>query len=154
MIDLSWAIALCKKFEGFRAKPYRCPAGVWTVGYGSTFYADGTRVTKGDKPITEAEALDLLTGELERRYLPGALMCCPNLAKHPGKCNAIVDFCYNLGVGRLQSSTLARKIRAEQWDDACLELAKWCRGGGRVLPGLVARCAARIELFQVVHDGR
>jgi lysozyme len=64
-----------------------------------------------------------------------------------GKLNAIVDFAYNLGVGRLQTSTLRRKINAQDWDGAKEQLQLWVRGGGRVLPGLVRRRDAEISIM-------
>ena len=63
------------------------------------------------------------------------------------KLNAIVDFAYNLGVGRLQTSTLRRKINAQDWQGAKEQLMLWVRGGGRVLPGLVARRKAEVALI-------
>jgi lysozyme len=77
--------------------------------------------------------------ELQHTYLPGALRNCPVLATDERKCNAIVDFCYNLGVGRLQTSTLKRKINAQDWDGAKEQLMLWTKGGGKVLPGLLKR---------------
>jgi lysozyme len=64
-----------------------------------------------------------------------------------GKFNAIVDFAYNLGVGRLQTSTLRRKLNAQDWEGAKEQLRLWVRGGGRVLPGLVKRRDAECALF-------
>lgn len=144
MIDLTIATDLCKRFEGFRSRPYLCPAGVPTIGYGSTYYPDGRKVTLADSPVEKALAEWMLKHELENTYLPGALRLCPVLAKYPHKLNAIVDFCYNLGVGRLQTSTLRRRINAEDWQGAEDELRKWVKAGGRVLPGLVARREAEI----------
>jgi lysozyme len=63
------------------------------------------------------------------------------------KCNAIVDFVYNLGLGRLQTSTLKRKINQQDWDAAQEQLMLWTKGGGRVLPGLVKRRAAESALL-------
>ena len=85
--------------------------------------------------------------ELEHTYLPGVLRNCPILATNVRKCNAIVDFAYNLGTGRLQTSTLKRKINAQDWDGAKEELMKWTRGGGKVLPGLVKRRQAEVSLL-------
>ena len=146
-MNLDIAAELCKKFEGFRSKPYLCPAGVATIGYGSTYYADGRKVTLQDQPISEPEASALLLSELHHTYLPGALRLCPNLASHERRLNAIVDFCYNLGVGRLQSSTLRRKVVAEDWEGAKEELLKWNKGGGRVLAGLDKRRKAECSLM-------
>lgn len=141
MTDLTIAAELCRKFEGFRSKPYLCPAGIPTIGYGSTAYEDGRRVTLADAPVTKERAEELLMHELHHQYLPGVLRCCPILgaANNLRRLNAIVDFAYNLGVGRLQTSTLRRRINALDWEGAQEELAKWVRGGGRVLPGLVKR---------------
>jgi lysozyme len=65
-----------------------------------------------------------------------------------GKLNAIVDFCYNLGVGRLQTSTLKRKINQQDWDGAIEQLKLWVRGGGKVLRGLVIRRDAEAALMR------
>jgi lysozyme len=138
-MNLEIAAELCKRFEGFRAKPYLCPAGIPTIGYGSTYYADGKKVTLNDSSISQEAANDLLMYELQHTYLPGALRNCPILATDERKCNAIVDFCYNLGVGRLQTSTLKRKINAQDWDGAKEQLMLWTKGGGKVLPGLLKR---------------
>lgn len=138
-MNLEIAAELCKRFEGFRAKPYLCPAGIPTIGYGSTYYADGKKVTLNDSSISQEAANDLLMGELQHTYLPGVLKNCPILATDERKCNAIVDFCYNLGVGRLQTSTLKRKINAQDWDGAKEQLMLWTKGGGKVLPGLLKR---------------
>jgi len=146
-IDLSIAIGLVEYFEGFRSKPYKCPAGIWTIGLGSTVYSDGRRVTSGDAPVTLEQARALAQHELEHTYLPGVLRNCPVLATNERKCNAIVDFCYNLGVGRLQTSTLKRKINAQDWDVAKKQLMLWTKGGGKVLPGLLKRRQAEVTLL-------
>lgn len=146
-MDLSVAAALCRRFEGFRPKPYLCPAGVPTIGYGSTYYPDGRKVTLRDDPIAESVANSMLMHELRHTYLPGTLRACPNLALHPKRCNAIVDFAYNLGVGRLQTSTLRKRILAEDWEGAREQLKLWVRGGGKVLPGLVTRRKAEADLL-------
>jgi lysozyme len=138
-MNLEIAASLCKQFEGFRSKPYLCPAGVATIGYGSTYYANGTKVTLNDPLITQEEAHVLLMHELEHTYLPGVLRNCPILLTDVNKCNAVVDFCYNLGIGRLQTSTLKRKINAQDWEGAKEELKKWNKGGGKVLAGLDKR---------------
>jgi lysozyme len=147
VIDLTIAIELCKRFEGFRSRPYICPAGVPTIGYGTTYYPGGKKVTMTDSLISKESAEKLLSHELNETYLPAVLRLCPVLLKHQQKLNAIVDFCYNLGAGRLQTSTLRRRINSEDWDGAAQELAKWVRGGGRVLPGLVARRNAEAKFF-------
>ena len=146
-MNLELASALCRQFEGFRSKPYLCPAGIPTIGYGSTYYADGRKVTLQDTPISEPDARALLMHELQHTYLPGALRNCPNLATSERKLNAIVDFCYNLGIGRLQTSTLKRKINANDWAGAKEQLMLWTKGGGKVLPGLKKRRTAECALL-------
>jgi lysozyme len=146
-MNLDIAAGLCQVFEGFRSKPYLCPAGVATIGYGSTYYADKRKVTLQDAPISEPEAKALLMTELEHTYLPGVLRNCPMLATDVRKCNAIVDFAYNLGTGRLQTSTLKRKINAKDWEGAKEQLMLWTKGGGKVLPGLLKRRTAECALL-------
>ena len=146
-MNLTIAADLCKHFEGFSSKPYMCPANVATIGYGSTYYADGRKVTLQDPPMSEPEASELLLKELHHTYLPGTLKYCPVLATDEKKLNAIVDFCYNLGVGRLQTSTLRRKINEQDWEAAKDELKKWNKGGGKVLAGLDKRRKAECQLL-------
>jgi lysozyme len=146
-MKLEIAAALCKQFEGFRGKPYLCPAGVPTIGYGSTYYGSGAKVALTDPPMSEPDATQLLLNELHHNYLPAVLRHCPILLTDERKCNAIVDFAYNLGTGRLQTSTLKRKINAQDWDGAKEQLMLWTKGGGRVLPGLLKRRTAECRLL-------
>ena len=78
-MDLTLTIELVKRFEGFRAKPYLCPAGIATIGYGSTHYADGRPVTLADPPISKEDAHTLMEAELRHRYLPAVLRFCPSI---------------------------------------------------------------------------
>jgi len=144
------AINLAKRFEGFERKvksgieitavPYICPAGFWTIGYGHLCRPD-------HPPITEEEAEDYLTCDLQTA-LVATLRYCPVLATEPeGRLAAIVDFTFNLGAGRLQTSTLRRRINQRDWQSAAFELGRWVRGGGLVLPGLVARRQAELSLL-------
>jgi lysozyme len=146
-MKLDIAAALCKQFEGFRGKPYLCPAGIPTIGYGSTYYADGRKVALTDPPMSEPDATALLLQELHHTYLPAVLRHCPVLLTDEKKCNAIVDFAYNLGTGRLQTSTLKRKINAQDWEEAKEQLMLWTKGGGKVLPGLFKRRTTECRLL-------
>ena len=135
------AIELAKRFEGFHrvpkadpgcAHPYICPAGYWTIGYGHL--CDPKHL-----PITETEAEVYLARDLQTA-LAATLRYCPVLAAEPeGRLSAIVDFTFNLGAGRLQTSTLRRRINQRDWVAAVQELRRWVYGGGKVLPGLIAR---------------
>lgn len=144
--EVLMAADLCRRFEGFRSQPYLCPAGVPTIGYGSTHYADGRRVTLADKPISREAADRLLMLELERTYLKAVRAFCPG-ADTPERVAALLDWTYNLGAGNLRASTLRRKVNAGEWDQVPAQLRRWNKGGGRVLPGLVARREAEIGLL-------
>lgn len=133
------AAELCRHFEGFRSKPYICPAGYPTQGYGTVFKPDGTRVTMDDPPITKQLAEDWLIQELRNNYIAGVLKASPILIAYPEALGAIGDFAYNLGVPRYRSSTLRRKINAGDWAAAKEQLMRWTKAGGRELPGLVRR---------------
>jgi lysozyme len=144
---------LAKRFEGFhrvpkndpgRAHPYVCPAGYWTIGYGHLCDAK-------HRPITEAEADAYLAQDLAAA-LRATLRYCPVLATEPEeRLASIIDFTFNLGAGRLQTSTLRRRVNQRDWRAAAAELARWVHGGGKVLPGLVIRRDAERAL--VLNDG-
>ena len=145
------AIDLAKRFEGFERKakrgveitaiPYICPAGFWTIGYGHL-------CDPKHPPVTEAEAEVYLASDLQTA-LAATLRYCPVLAiESEGRLTAIVDFTFNLGAGRLQTSTLRRRVNQRDWVAAELELRRWVYGGGRALPGLVARRDAEAALLR------
>jgi len=140
------AIDLAKSFEGFYAKPYICPAGFWTIGYG--------HLCKHDHPrITQEQGLVYLESDLGKA-LQATLRHCPVLAlESERRLAAIVDFTFNLGTGRLQTSTLRRRINAQDWPGAATQLMRWVHGGGRVLPGLVARRKAEAALLDAERQG-
>lgn len=145
---LDIAAALCRRFEGFAARPYLCPSGVPTIGFGATHYLDGRRVTLTDPPITKESAERLLLRQIQRVYLPAVLRQCPALAgESPERLAALIDWTFNLGEGNLRASTLRRKVNAEAWDDVPREILKWNRGGGVVLRGLVLRREAEAALI-------
>jgi len=139
---------LCRWFEGFRAVPYRCPAGYWTIGYGTVYKPGGIRVTPDHPPITKAQANEWLLYELRYNYIAGVLRASPRLINYPRPLAAITDFAYNLGVPRYRASTLRRRIDEEDWGGAIEQLMRWTRAGGRVLRGLVLRRQAEAELIR------
>ena len=97
-------------------------------------------------PITEAEAEVYLARDLITA-LNATLRYCPILTTEPeGRLAAIVDFTFNLGAGRLQTSTLRRRVNQQDWAIAAQELRRWVYGGGVVLPGLVIRREAEVAL--------
>lgn len=144
---LELAAQLCRHFEGFSSKPYLCPAGYWTIGYGTVYKPDGSRVTRDHPEISRETANQWLVYELEHNYMQGVLQHSPHLINHPEALAAITDFAYNLGVARYRASTLARCINVSNWQGAREQLAQWVFGGGRKLPGLVLRRQAEIKLL-------
>ena len=141
------AVELCKHFEGFSAVPYLCPAGYWTIGYGTVYKPDGTRVTKNHPPVTRELALEWLEHEVVNNYMPAVLSATPNVVKYPLLLGALTDFAYNLGGPRYRASTLARRISEENWAEAKRQLGLWTKGGGKELPGLVLRRRAESQFF-------
>jgi lysozyme len=143
------AIDLAKRFEGFhrvpkhdpqRAYPYLCPAGYWTIGYGHLCQPD-------HPPISEEEGESYLAADLQIA-LRATLRYCPVLATEPeNRLASIMDFTFNLGAGRLQTSTLRRRVNQRDWAAAGTELGRWVRGGGQILPGLVVRRQAEAALL-------
>jgi lysozyme len=136
---------MIKMFEGFRAKPYKCPAGVPTIGYGSTFYSNGKKVTLKDKPITEQDATNLLT-TVVTNFSSGVSKLL-KIQVTQNQFDALVDFAYNVGIGNLKSSTLLKKVNAKNFSGAALEFIKWNKADGKVLPGLTKRRTAEKDLF-------
>lgn len=132
------AAELCRRFEGLRLRPYLCPSGVPTIGYGATHYEDGRRVRLTDKPITKARAEQLLLHQLRTVYLPIVLRLCPGVDS-PRRLAALVDWTFNLGGGRLQASTLRRRVNEGRWEDVPAELRKWVYAAGVVMLGLQLR---------------
>ena len=143
MIEL--VLALCRRFEGLYLTPYLCPAGIPTIGYGATYYEDGTRVTLRDPPITREQAEALLSWHVRTVYLPAVHRLCPDVDS-PERLAALIDFTFNLGAGNLRNSTLRRRVNEERWEDVPDELRKWNKSGGRVLRGLTARREAEAAL--------
>lgn len=139
------AMALCRRFEGLYLRPYLCPAGVPTISYGITKYVDGRPVLLTDPPITRDAAERMLRLQIERTYLPAAQSLCPGV--DGARLAALTDFAFNLGVGALRASTLRRRVLAGDWEAVPGELRRWVRAGGRVLPGLVRRREAEIEMI-------
>lgn len=131
MIANEVLITLIKRFEGLRLKAYRCPAGVWTNGYGST----GKDITPSTQWTKEYAEYRMQSDAMV--HLSAAKKLCPSLKD--ASLGAIADFSYNLGATRLAGSTLRRKLNSGDIDGAKIELSKWVRSGTRILPGLVLR---------------
>lgn len=138
-------IELIKHYESFQAKPYTCPAGKATIGYGSTEYPDGTPVRLSDPAITEADACQFLADTLGQ--YEDAVSESVKVEITQSMFDACVSLTYNIGSGAFRLSTLVKKLNAGDVEGAGFEFKKWVHGGGRVLPGLVARREAEFQLF-------
>ena len=139
------ATALAQRFEGLYLSPYLCPAGVPTIGYGATYYEDGSRVTLFDAPITRERAMELLQWMVRTVYLPTVMRLCPGI-DNPSRLAALIDFSFNLGGSALKNSSLRRKVNAGMWSAVPTELRKWVMAAGRRLRGLVIRREAEAAL--------
>lgn len=134
---------LIKEFEGFRATSYLCPAGVWTIGYGTT-KMNGKNIKQSAK-ITTEEAEVLLEEDLKKFEDGVNKLVSVELTQN--QFDAIISFVYNLGIGSLQKSTLLKKLNAGLTSEAADEFLKWDKAKGERLPGLTRRRKAERDLF-------
>ena len=142
----SKGLDIIKKYEGFSSKPYLCPAHVPTIGYGSTYYEDGSKVKLTDSPITQERATELLEALLVSFERAVDSYCTDSINQN--QFDALVSFAYNCGVGNLKSSTLLRKVNVNP-DNPTIkdEFLKWNKGAGKVLAGLTKRRQAESDLY-------
>jgi GH24 family phage-related lysozyme (muramidase) len=146
----SWlapALAIIREFEGCRLDAYRCPAGVWTIGWGST-RIDGHPVKAGDQ-INQAAADEMLRSEVER-FAKELLALLPPATTWPGhRVAALISWIYNVGIGAAGNSTLRKRILNQEEPNQVIreELPRWNKADGRPLEGLTRRRAAEVALF-------
>ena len=136
---------IMKRFEGWSSEPYLDPIGIPTIGYGSIWDLQGDRVTMNHRDITKEEGTLLMRRELSHIY-----RAIDKLITYPineNQFSALVSFTYNLGSGRLQSSTLRQKLNRGDVEGAAGEFPKWRRAGGKIFRGLVLRRAEERDLF-------
>lgn len=139
-------LALIKRFEGFSATPYLCPAGWWTIGWGAVRGPDGQPVTADTPAVTEDQAESMLcrdVGHAER-----AVLRLIEVQLADEQFDALVSFTYNLGAGALQRSTLRCRVNRDEHEDVPAEFRKWIWANGRRLPGLVHRRATEAESYR------
>ena len=138
-------LPIIRKFEGCKLKAYICPAGVVTIGWGSTRYEDGSRVRMGDR-ITQ-DAADLLLLNEYRRFEDHVKRVVTSPINE-NQLGALVSFAYNVGLSALAKSTLLRLVNHSP-DNAGVrdQFMRWTRGGGKILPGLVRRRKAEADLY-------
>ena len=140
-------IEIIKHFEGWSAKGYQDPIGIWTIGYGSIWELCGGRVTAKTPPLSEEEGELLLRRELNHVEKAVDRLIIVELTGNAF--SSLCSFTYNLGSSRLKSSTLRAKLNRGDYKGASAEFPKWRRAGGRILSGLVRRRVEERKLFEV-----
>ena len=139
-------VDLIKQFEGLSLVPYTCAGGINTIGFGSTYYPNGKKVTLKDSKITPQQAEELLKNTLST-YEKAVDSFCRDDISQP-QFDALVSFAYNLGTGALQKSTLIKKVNANPKDVTIAdEFLKWNKANGTVLKGLTKRRQAEANLY-------
>lgn len=136
---------LIRAFEGFSAVPYRCPAGVWTVGYGHVLAPHEARET-----ITQAQAQALLAADVRRSEWSVAALVKVPLAQ--AQFDALVSFTFNVGSGAFERSTLRRVVNRQAHGEVPDQLMRWVYAAGRKMPGLLRRRAAESALYATVNS--
>ena len=154
---------LMHRYEGFRNKPYLCPAHIWTIGYGHVLYQEQIRLPvvrvpdkhtpmiRKEMPLkaednrvwTKEEINELFRKDVET-FERGVLRLVPGVVGRQGSFDALVSISFNFGLGNLQRSTIRMRANRGDWEGAAEAFMSWVRGGGKVLPGLVRRREAEI----------
>ena len=138
-------LKLIKEFEGCKLTAYKCPAGVWTIGIGSTRYSDGSAVKQGQTLANEEAALLLLSKTLTS-YEHAVNAIKVDLTQN--EFDALVSLTYNIGAGNLASSTLVKMLKAgNPKSEIAKQFLRWDKAGGKPLAGLTRRRNAEAELF-------
>ncbi len=157
--------ALMHRYEGYRTRPYLCPAHIWTVGYGHVLYQDQIQLPMVRKegytgfirmnyPLRPEHNRVWSKEEIERLFAVdvaaferGVLRLVPGCAGHQGRFDALVSFAYNAGLGNLQRSQIRMKANRDDIEGAADAFMQWTKAGGKELPGLVKRRRDERALF-------
>jgi lysozyme len=148
---------LMHKYEGYRNKPYLCPAHIWTIGYGHVLYQEQIKLPvvrkegytgllrkeyplkAEDNRVWSKEEINKLFSEDVNLFERGVLRLVPSSAGSQGRFDALVSFAFNAGLGNLQRSSIRMKASRGDHEGAAESFMVWVKGGGKVLPGLVKR---------------
>jgi lysozyme len=141
------AIALIKHHEGVRNRPYRCPANLWTVGVGHLIGDGKSLPDSWNRTFSQGEIDGILKSDL-RRFELGVHKMLPNVPLRQHEFDAIISFCFNLGLGCFQRSTLRQALLRGDKTQAMESLVKYCRAGGKILRGLQIRRLDEKALFE------
>lgn len=146
MIVSKNGLDLIKEFESFKSKPYLCPSQKATIGFGSTYYPDGKKVTLQDKEITEEKAFEILE-YIANKDFGSNINKVVKVPLNQNQFDALVSFAYNIGNGNFNSSTLLRWLNQGNYKEASIQLLRWDKSKGIVLNGLTKRRKAEKTLF-------
>lgn len=137
---------LIKRFEGYSDRPYKCPAGISTIGYGNTYYPNGTKVKITDKQITREYANEILAHTADEFAADVLKLVKSKITVN--QLNALTAFAYNVGMGNFQKSTLLKLVNVNP-NDAMIakEFLKWNKAAGKELKGLTNRRIAESALY-------
>jgi len=156
---------LMHRYEGYRTKPYLCPAHIWTIGYGHVLYQDQIKlpvvrvdgyagVIRKEMPLKPEDNRVWTKEEIEKLFADdvasferGVLRLAPTLAGRQGAFDACVSFAFNAGLGTFQRSSIRMKLNRGDWEGAADALLLYCMGGGKILAGLKKRRDAEKALF-------
>lgn len=156
---------LMHQYEGYRNKPYLCPAHIWTIGYGHVLYQEQIRLPMvrkegytgmirseyllraEDNRVWSKDETNKLFEEDVANFERGVLRLTPTVLGRQGAFDACVSFAFNAGLGNLQRSTIRMKANRQDWEGAAEAFMQWTKGGGRELAGLVKRRKAEKALF-------
>ena len=148
---------LMHRYEGFRSKPYLCPAHIWTIGYGHVLYQDQIRLPMvrkegvpglirkeyplkpEDNRVWTKEEINRLFEEDVASFERGVLRLVPSSAGSQGRFDALVSISFNFGLGNLQRSSIRMRANRGDHEGAAEAFMLWTKAGGRELPGLVKR---------------
>ncbi len=157
------------KYEGYKTRPYLCPAHIWTIGYGHVLYQEQIRLpiarppgkTRDDIPMIRSEyplkpednrvwtkqEIDDLFADDVASFERGVLRLVPGSAGNQGRFDALVSFAFNVGLGNLQRSTIRIKANRSEWQQSADAFLLWNKAGGKVLAGLDRRRKDERALF-------
>ena len=142
---------IIKQFEGFRSAPYRDSVGVWTIGYGNTYYPSGKKVSASDKHLTENEASKLKLDIINKDFSPSVNLLLKKEIEQ-GKItqnmfDALISLAYNIGTGALARSSAIRHLKAGDKKSAAKAFLMWNKAKGKTLKGLTIRRQKESDLF-------
>ena len=140
------ALQIIKEFEGLSLKAYKCPAGVWTIGYGNTSYLKS--FTNPTSQIIRNQKADELLQQDIKIYLDAVTKQVGSIC-NDNQIGALTSFCFNVGVTNFNRSTLLKVIKVTPKDFLLVqkEFMKWVYGGGKILPGLVRRRKRESDVY-------